>query len=282
VKPYSVCFLGNSHTGAFKTAWTNRAPAVAPGFELRFFAAANFNLENLLCENGKLIPGFGDVAEKFRITSGGLDTIDIAAYDAIVLIGAEFGIHTQEWCDTIGTVRHLQSGPVRQLVSKECFTALIETALEESLAMSLVDKIRSMSDLPILICPKPFLSESTLDRKEIRRNPKLADHALLGEVAAEAKAVAEAVAGQRQVEILWQDPSTIGIPGFTRAELGIDAAHLHKRKEGAPEQKPDGRHMNEEFGFVSLMDVLRRLDEISGGRVLDAQQRSSNVVRMRA
>jgi hypothetical protein len=280
MKPYSVCVLGNSHTGAFKTAWTNRTPSVAPGFRLTFFAASNFNLENLICEDGKLVPGLGDIAEKFRITSGGLDTIDIALYDAIVLIGGEFGIHTQELCDQIGTVRHLEAGPVERLVSEDCYAALIEAGLESSLAISLLDKIRAISGLPILICPKPFLSESALGKKAIRRNPKLSDHALFAFVVAKAKAIAETVASRRRAEVLWQDPATVGIPGFTRAALSIGAARLNERKEAA--HKPDERHMNEEFGFVSLMGVLRRLDEISGGRVLDASERVDNVVKIRA
>ena len=279
MKSYSVCVLGNSHTGAIKSAWTNRAPSVAPGFALRFFAASNFNLENLICENGALVPKFNDSAEKFRITSGGLDTIDIARYDAIVLIGAEFGINTQELCGTQGTIRHLEAGPVSQLLSKACYAATIETALENSLAVSLIDRIRSISDLPVLICPKPFLSESSLTKKEIRRNPRLGDHVLFAAVVAQAKAIAEVIAKRHRVEVLWQNDSTIGIPGFTRAELGIDAARLSKREKNTSEHKPDGRHMNEEFGFISLMDVLRRLDEISGGCVLDA---SEGVVKMRA
>ena len=276
MKPYSLCVLGNSHTGAFKQAWSNRKPAVAPGFALTFFAASNFHLENLSCRDGALVPGHLDLAEKFRNTSQGKDRIALADYDALVLIGANFGIDVAAICAKEGTVEHLKWKSLKRVYSHACFSAGLAAEFEATLAIKLADQIRSVSNIPVLLCPKPYPSEKLLREPELAKASRFRDAELLGLVVAEAKAVAAAVAARRSCEILWQDEDTIQIPGFTKAEFGLGAVHLNDRKN-APED--DARHMNEEFGFRSLMVALNRLDDISGGRVLGAPERTAKVAR---
>src|ERR1700748_2002214 len=84
---YSICVIGNSHTAAFKQAWDNRAPAVADGVSLTFFAARSQYLDTLVYEPGAFVSRDPELSERLRLTSGGKDRIDLADYDAFVLIG---------------------------------------------------------------------------------------------------------------------------------------------------------------------------------------------------
>jgi hypothetical protein len=276
MKPYSLCILGNSHSGAFKQAWSNREFPVAPDFSLTFFAASNFHLENLVSQDGALIPGHADLAEKFRLSSGGKDRIELDQFDAIALIGGNFGIDFEWLCSNEGTVEHLKYGPLKRVVSHACFVAAVMGSFIDTLAVKLIDKIRAQSDIPLILCAKPYPSETLLSTPVFARDPRYADSALLGLVVAQAKEAASRVAKNRNFEILWQDEATVGSPGFTKAEFGLGAVHLNDRK-AAPDE--DARHMNEEFGYRSLMAAMRRLDAISCGRVFATP---TNVVRMKA
>jgi len=49
---------------------------------------------------------------------------------------------------------------------------MIEAQLEGSLAVELIDTIRSVSDKPVLLCAAPFLSERMLEEEEEIRSQK--------------------------------------------------------------------------------------------------------------
>lgn len=270
---YSLCIIGNSHTAAIKQAWTNRAPAVAPDFSLTFFAARAPQFKALDCRQSALVPSDGEFEDRLRMTSGGKDRIEIDRYDAFVLIGLGFRINMITLCGECGVVEHLQWGPVERLLSHACFASVIETALMDSVAIGLLDKIRAVSNRPVLICPSPFRSEKELRESPHRVRPRLSDAEFYRPIVAQTKAIAERIAAERGGEMVWQDDATIATPGFTKAEFAAGALRLQTPAGRTPGD--DGQHMNEDFGALMLSAILARLNALSGGRVLAAPPRAS-------
>ncbi len=269
---YAICILGNSQVAALKQAWTNRAPRVATGCTVTFFAAQNHLLEQLECRAGALVPLHRDVEDLLMQTSGGKDHIAFDDYDAFILVGMGFGINVPKLCEECCVVENLESRLVGHLLSHACFAAMIEASLEESLLVQFLDKIRPHTGAPIVACSAPFLSERILTRPPHRGDPRLRDRAFLDLVVGRGRAAASRVAAKRDAEVLWQDDSTVGLPGFTRSEFGVGALIL---KSEQSDLRDDGKHMNEDYGLLMLTALLRRLDDLSDGRVLAA---AGNVV----
>ena len=263
---YSVCVLGSSHTAALKQAWTNRPQATRDGFAMTFFAARGLQLNHLVCRDGVLVPKKPELRETIMYTSGGEDRVEIGKYDAFVLVALGFNIDVTELGSQGGIVEHLKWGPVEPLLSHSLFEEVTRTALEASLAMKMAKTIRAFSDRPILVCPRPFPSETVLGDEPHSGDAKLHDAAFLETILTLGKSAAVEVAKKHGCEVIWQDESTTRLPGFTRAEFSQSPSLLF-RGQGGRRSDPGG-HMNEDYGAGVLTAALHRLDETSGGRVL--------------
>lgn len=262
---YAVCVLGNSHSAALNMAWKNRLAPTMPNISTTFFAAKSQMLRHLVSKDGTLIAGDDGLAESFAGTSGGLSRVEIARYDAFVLAGLGVRIALSSLCQEHGTVDHLKWGAVENLVSVSCFRAMLAAGLSDNLAFWLLDRIReSGSAAPVLICPTPLYSDVELERPFLRKHPHLSDRKFRASVMAEGKAIALELAARHGGEMVWQDDATIASPGYTKREYTRAALKLVK------EPIDDGKHMNEDYGAIVLTNALRRLDELSGGRVLGA------------
>jgi hypothetical protein len=270
-KSYSLCIIGNSHVAAIKQAWTNRAPAVASDFSLTFFSAQNKYMARLKLEGRVLVPDSEFLERKLSFTSDGISRIEVDSYDVFVFIGSGFCVDVEKICDDGSTIAGLKFG-LKNLVSRACFAAVVEARLRETLLVELVEKVSALSKAPVLLATAPYLSENALGDDTLRDDPRFRDHEFLTEIVAIGRAAAQRVAAQLGAEIIWQDDSTVGIPGFTKAEFGLNPVRFAMR--GGKSPVTDRRHGNEDYGFLVLMKILRRLDELSGGRVLvDAHQR---------
>ncbi len=264
---FSVCVLGSSHTAALKQAWTNRPYATRDDFSMTFFAARSLMLGNLHCRDGVLIPTKPELREMIMYTSGGEDRIEIGKYDAFVLVALGFNIDATELGGG-GIVEHLKWGPVETLMSHSLFNAVTRASLETSLSMKLAETIRSISDRPILVCPRPFPSEAVLDGEPYRGDARFRDVAFLETIMMHGKSAALEVSRNRSCELIWQDDSTTRLPGFTKAEFG--QAPLRLKSGGGKQrlERTSTNHMNEDYGAGTLTAVLHRLDVLSRGRVL--------------
>jgi hypothetical protein len=260
VTPYSVCVIGNSHTAAFAKAWKDVAPNL-PGVSMTFFAANSQKLAHLVHEDGAFTTHDKELAEGLSMTSGGKTRAEIAAYDAFLLVGLGMRITVTSLCGPFGTAQHRQWGQVDTLVSEACFAAMVEAALKENQAFWLLEKIREAGPRPVLLCATPFRSDKEASWSFTRKNRRFADDAFRGKVIAQCQDIGSALAQRHGGEFVWQDESTISLPGFTKAEYAQGALRLGK------ETLEDGLHMNEEFGRVMLTRALTRLDEASSDRV---------------
>jgi len=141
---------------------------------------------------------------------------------------------------------------------------MIEAQLEGSLAVELIDTIRSVSDKPVLLCAAPFLSERVLEEEEeIRSQKRYRDRDFLEFVVAAARTAGAHIGARHGHEVMWQEESTVGVPGFTRLEFGIEPVRFTMKGFKIP--PTDRKHGNEEYGSIMLGAVLRRLRERCGG-----------------
>jgi hypothetical protein len=259
VSGFSICVIGNSHTAAYYEAWKRRGIRLRPGASLKFFAAASKLLEWLRLEQGVLLSENAELSDCLMRSSGGTDRIAIEAYDAFVLIGLGVRINVTALSNSCGTVAHRAYGKVKKLVSNACFEAAIAAELQRSRAFWFVDRIRSVSDRPVLICPSPFRTEEQLEEN----TGKLASAEFHSSIVEQGMRVGDAIAARRGCTFVWQGPATLSAPGFTRTELSKNALRLGK----SPSE--DGLHMNEAYGYLMLSAMLERLDALSHGRVLE-------------
>lgn len=261
---YNVCVLGNSHSAALNMAWKNRLAPAMPHVAVTFFAAKSQMLRHLVAKDGMLLSDGDDaLAQSFAGTSGGPSEVEIARYDAFVLSGLGVRIALSSLCQEHGTLGHRAWGAVENLVSAACFRAMLAAGLSDNLAFWLLDRIREAgSAAPVLICPTPLYSDVELERPFMRKHPRLLDRDFRASVMTEGKAIAIALASRHGGEMVWQDDVTVASPGYTKREYTREALKLVK------EPINDGKHMNEDFGEIVLTNALRRLDELSGDRVL--------------
>lgn len=259
---YSVCIIGNSHAGAIRHAWENRKPAVREDFAITFFTANGRELRHLGRYKRTLATRDRDLRDRF-LDSAGERRIEIDRYDAFVLAGIFFGINIPGLCATSGVFEHLRLGPVKDVVSHACFSAMIRETFEKSFSLTLAGMIRSMSDAPILLSAAPFRPEHILDDPEYRDLPQLRDPGLLEAVVRQAKDVAHQAATPVKCEVLWQPAETVALPGFTKYSLS-----RHSTAGGRKSIEKDRWHGNEDFGEIVLLSILRRLNELSCGQVL--------------
>jgi hypothetical protein len=131
----------------------------------------------------------------------------------------------------------------------------------------MVATIKSVSDKPILLCAAPFLSERILKEEEpLRDQKRFQDVDFLKRVVAAGKAAGARLAARHGFALIWQEEETVGVPGFTKAEYGVNPARFAMRGNKPP--PADRRHANEDYGFIMLTVMLQRLNAMSGGRVL--------------
>jgi len=265
-KKYSVCVIGNSHVAALKQAWTNRAPAVSTEFSVTFFSAQNRLMTCLERKGRALVPTDDELAQKLEFTSEGKRSIEVDDYDAFVFVGSGFCVDLLKFWTESGSTDGLRHGAVQNLVSRACFEAVVEAVLTKSLLADLVREISAITSAPVIVASAPFPSERILDDDAFKDDARFRDPAFLAPLVACSTRAAERVAKRLNTEIIWQEESTIGLPGFTASAFGANPVRFAMRGNTPP--PVDRRHGNEDYGFLMLMAVLRRFDELSSGRVL--------------
>jgi hypothetical protein len=259
---YSVCIIGNSHLAVFHQAWTKFASRTAKEFSLRFFVAPTQLLDYIRQRDGALIAVHPELKDSFEDTSGE-KRIDLDRYDAFVIVGMKFGMNLAGVCGKRGTVEHAKWGPIDQLVSRAFFAEIVRAHFENAFALRLADMIRLHSQAPILLCPRPFVPENMLDDEGYRSEIRLRDPAFLEPVFRQCLDAATKAAASRDCEILWQNADTVTNLAFTKYEFSRSSTDPQNRRI-----EQDRCHANDSFGELSLLTLLNRLDELSGGRVL--------------
>jgi hypothetical protein len=259
-RPYSICMIGNSHLAIFYKAWRTWPEPLLDKVSLSFFPAKTPLLDTISLRGSALVTSDRSLREAFEDSSG-KKRIVLPRYDAFVLVGLRFNFNIAETCNKYGTVDQAKYGPVEQIIPEAMFTQLLHTQFEKSNASTIAGLIRQRSSAPVLICPVPLRPQMVLNDPEFAANARLRNAEFLKPVFDQFCEAAAAAATSRNCEVLWQDPQTIGLPGFTKSEYSRAAS-------GDPRHEHDRWHMNDDYGRIHFAAVLKRLDELSGGRVL--------------
>jgi len=85
-----LCVIGNSHIAALKLGWDRLMAEAVPGWdavEPTFFGAPSDGMRHVEMQGTALVPTRQKIASHFRQLSGGYDRIDLARFDAFLLVG---------------------------------------------------------------------------------------------------------------------------------------------------------------------------------------------------
>ena len=89
----------------------------------------------------------------------------------------------------------------------------------------------------------------------------------------EFRSAAVNLCAERGGEFLAQGESTVAIPCFTREEFVLGGTNWRaETAERTPTTSDDDKHMNDRYGAIMLRKILQRLDELSGGAVIQSEQ----------
>jgi len=146
-----LCVIGNSHIGLLTS--DDALPVLASAFEeITFFACHSSLVKGLKPDAGSLVADNDELRAALEMFSGGRTRIDIADYDAFVIIGHEFGIFGMLELYP-GFLSDSMPGPAgeKYRLSDECFLAAARQVALRSEALWLADFIRSQCRTPVVV-----------------------------------------------------------------------------------------------------------------------------------
>lgn len=281
---YSICLIGNSHLAALAQAWRKSRLGARPDVSLVSFGMRAGADWNFILQNGALVPPDQEGRDAFQRSSGRPDGIAIRDYECFVIYALGFQMSpVLSLFAEYGSVEDRKWGPVSHLISTGCLAAALHARMSGAGAstVKLLEQIRSVSRAPAIVCPMPFRSEAAFARSDLARHPRLSQPEYLARLAQEHRSVSAGLCAARDGDFLPQHRSTLAMPCFTKAEFALGGSSWGERK-GAGKVRQDDRHMNDRFGAIALTHILRRLDELSGGAVLEKEGRAASTEAMLA
>jgi hypothetical protein len=235
-----ICILGNSHTGALKLAWSKLTASV-PQVELIFFAAPGIGFAHADLEGGHLVPRSKRLKELFAYTSGGLESVDIAAYDAFLVYGLGFSIPRAK----IDNHRY----------SSAVVSATYSDLLAKSLNWRLGNFVRSVTHAPIYVGHNPVPSLG-----EVPAALPAADKEMSWSYD-ESAGIFSRILAERDMLFIAQPHVTFGEDGMTKREYSFGSLKLDVGgRDGSDVHDADDiGHMNEEFGRIWLESFFKAI-----------------------
>lgn len=265
-----ICFLGNSHLASLKLA-ADRDPRLIPGGQAAWFAGSASSMNGLKLEKGQnLVPRGDRLKAQMAAVSGGIDRIDLTAYDLFVIVGINleyrivfglFGTH----CLASDVARGRQAG--RAPVSASLFRAYLADIYATRPGKRIARQIRAVNPAArVMILPAPYPSETILDHEASSKAlAGLKGSDCFAEMAETHLAAATGAAAALEAELVPQDPATLAAPGFTMARynaraIGLQAPHrAHAENWHGKKTAYDPWHMNADMGRARLLDLDRAL-----------------------
>jgi hypothetical protein len=235
-----VCVIGNSHTACLKLAWDDLKVRF-PSISLTFFAARKSGVSELQpTPDGVLVPTSKRLSQALMHTSGGQSVIDLRRYDLVLVVGL-----------TSGYPRY---GYFSHAVARQAMLDHIPTTA----AFETVQKIRSVSDIPIFLAHQPLFKENDGDQDDegIPILSKESDGLMPYRRIIEA--INDGLFRGLGARFLDQPAQTITKCFYTRSEYGTNSVRLDLG-DGNEESDDDRTHMNARFGDIYLSTHLRAI-----------------------
>ena len=254
-----VCVIGNSHLASFKLGWdviASQFPSVSPSF----FGSPAGGLSRLKLKGATLVPRGEKLKRDLEFTSGGLSSIDISAYDAFVIVGAQAGLlRMLQFNQRHRTANWLGVSKYESLLSEVCFQEAARGALRGRRAISIIRMLRSVTDRPVLLSVEPFFSLTVKPKSQFWREDAVS---ALHRVRPIYEAEMDALRSELGFTLIDQPAETVVEECFTAPEFGSGSIKL---LEGLATAHSDGehRHMNSKYGALVARDAVRQLFSIT-------------------
>lgn len=225
-----LCIIGNSHTACLKEAWTGMSPAF-PHIEIVFFAASANGLATLELKDGCLESADAEVTSSMRYTSGGMDRIPLAEFDAFLVHGLNFLVPE--------FLRFLSKAVISQCLD-DIFAAAPNIAICSKIRHATGVDVYSGHN-PLRAVDQPLMRMLGYERVYAQMSAKLQPQG---------------------IRVVQQPAETILQPTGTRIEFSRGSNRLDLGKS-SPEQRRhpehEDRHMNADFGRLFLEQFLARV-----------------------
>ncbi len=225
-----ICVLGNSHLAAVKLGWDQR-PAAHDAARMDFFGTPGDGLADVAIEAGRLVAQTPKVQAAFAMTSGGMEAVTLADYDAFVIVALRYSM-----ASLVRTIyaryrseEHNNLDGDVTMVSDATFLATARRKLERSRAVELANQLRGVVSAPILIVPQLLVSEAILQATDDALDAPLWQAAVrAGDDVAldETLTRITAALGDDRVGFLPQPAQTRAGHIFTRREFGVGSVRL--------------------------------------------------------
>lgn len=226
-----LCVIGNSHVAALKGGLAD-IEASEPSLRVTFFASRGQTLGGLEVAQGCLVPSRHRLAQNLAFTSGGQSEIDPDEFDGFVLCGLGLGL------------RYELLGP--RFYSRQFACEYTWASWRASVCMHVHGLLRSLTDKPVLVCPEPFLSESSERWSRLARS-SATPPAHLAAAFTDAHAL---WAGDSQV--LCQPAESVVSHIFSAARFSAGSIKLaiHEAPGEIEHAARDAAHMNAAYGAL--------------------------------
>ncbi len=264
-----IALLGNSHIDNWKRAWNSLGRAY-PDVDLVFFAAPGTQLECCEPQGDRLVFKSEEVTRWVEVTSGGRRELVAADYDALCIVGLGAGVRavTSLYSGWRADSHKGKQGRF-QLVSDACFQDAVTDRLNASPAMTLVGRLRQITDKAIWLAPTPAPSEIVLT---LDKSPEGIEMAAAATDAPSLRAAYDEACRRLAVEnlILLEQPKvTLASPLLSKKE--------YRRRNWTT---PDWMHLNDAYGKIVIREFLSRfqptLDGQSAGGSFGSLMRLAN------
>lgn len=261
--PRRLCFLGNSHIAAMRSA-RDAYPDRWPGTDMHFVGAHKGLLLETEVIHGWLRPVTPAAKAAFARLGGG-SGVRLADYDAFVVTGCLVALslaaslyRRMHWMGlpSVAAHRDLANGP-QLLVSRDAAFDSLGTSLSDRLGPALIRHLRPHTDRPIYLTSQPRASAVLLDShdpttKAHRIAHVAGDAAHISALFEEAATAAVSEAGGLYLP---QPPQTIAhhittSPDYMRGALRLAA------NPNAPQPEDDIRHANAAYGAAVLDQLI--------------------------
>lgn len=244
-----IALLGNSHLENWKRAWNSLGKAY-PDVDPVFFAAPGAQLECCEPQGDRLVFRNEEVARFVEITSGGRRELVAADYDALCVVGLGLGLRSvtalySGWRADSHTGKEGRF----QLVSDACFQDAVSDRLKASPAMTLVGKLRQITDKVIWLAPTPAPSEIILTLEDVPEGVELAAAAIDAPSLRAAYDEACRRLAADDLILLEQPKATLASPLLSKRE--------YRRRNW---KTPDWMHLNDAYGRMVIREFLSRLE----------------------
>jgi hypothetical protein len=224
-----IFVIGNSHVGSLKQGW-DRICQDTDDVELVFFAHRGEKIGALQPRGRSLIAASEDLKSALRFTSGGRDKIDLRDSDLVLLYGMGLKVSHETGC----------------IYSERVQNQALKDQVNRSIAYALLKKIRSISDVPVVVGHDP-LPARRYDRPGDSRQ-------YLDRV----RAMSDLMFSPLNAVLLNQPMQTVKTGFQTKPKYTSSSSRLAigRRIDNELHPEKDIRHMNAVFGEMFLAELF--------------------------